>query len=160
MCDTQYATVPLYSFDMIFHVRFSNWRYLTLLLPGFFLSNLCVVECLFTISTSRVIGFVCASYLDSHWYATVNRAIIYLYHGLLSVRYAALYDRIETGLKGSDLYLLRNVNGSLEKTSINTFPGKCQNDVHAGTSFFKNNVPCATEGRSTLFIFLSNYSIS
>ena len=66
-----------------------------IVLARLFLSNLGVVECLFTISTSRVIGIVCASYLDSHWYATVNTAIIYLYHGLLSVRYVALYDRIE-----------------------------------------------------------------
>ena len=36
-----------------------------------------------------------------------------------------------TGLKGSDMYLFRNVNGLLEKTSINTFPGKCQDDVQA-----------------------------
>ena len=36
-----------------------------------------------------------------------------------------------TGLKGSDMYLLRNVNGLLKKTSINTFPGKCQDDVQA-----------------------------
>ena len=64
-------------------------------LVSFFVSNLGVVECLFTISTSMVIGIVCASYLDSHWYATVNTAIIYLYHGLLSVRYVALYERIE-----------------------------------------------------------------
>ena len=35
------------------------------------------------------------------------------------------------GLKGSDMYLFRNVNGLLEKTSINTFPGKCQDDVQA-----------------------------
>ena len=34
-----------------------------------------------------------------------------------------------TGLKGSAMYLFRNVNGLLEKTSINTFPGKCQDDV-------------------------------
>ena len=35
------------------------------------------------------------------------------------------------GLKGSDMCLFRNVNGLLEKTSINTFPGKCQDDVQA-----------------------------
>ena len=34
-----------------------------------------------------------------------------------------------TGLKGSAMYLFRNVNGLLEKTSINTLPGKCQDDV-------------------------------
>ena len=33
-------------------------------------------------------------------------------------------------------------------------PGRCP-----GTSFFKNNEPCATEGGSILFIFLSKYSI-
>ena len=42
------------------------------------------------ISTCRVIGIVCASYLDSHWYATVNTAILYLYHGLLSVQLCCL----------------------------------------------------------------------
>ena len=36
-----------------------------------------------------------------------------------------------TGLKGSDMYLFRYVNGLLEKTSMNTFPGKCQDDVQA-----------------------------
>ena len=36
-----------------------------------------------------------------------------------------------TGLKGSDMYLFRNVNGLLEKTSINTFPEKCQDNVQA-----------------------------
>ena len=36
-----------------------------------------------------------------------------------------------TGLKDNDMYLFRNVNGLLEKTSINTFPGKCQDDVQA-----------------------------
>ena len=36
-----------------------------------------------------------------------------------------------TGLKGSDMYLFRNINGLLEKTSINTFPGKCKDDVQA-----------------------------
>ena len=36
-----------------------------------------------------------------------------------------------TGLKGSDMYLLKNANGLLEKTSINTFPGKCKDDVQA-----------------------------
>ena len=36
-----------------------------------------------------------------------------------------------TGLKGNDMYLFRNVNGLLEKTSINTFPGKCKDDVQA-----------------------------
>ena len=36
-----------------------------------------------------------------------------------------------TGLKSSDMYLFRNVNSLLEKTSINTFPGKCQDDVQA-----------------------------
>ena len=36
-----------------------------------------------------------------------------------------------TGLKGSDMYLFRNVNGLLEKTSRNTFPGKCKDDVQA-----------------------------
>ena len=36
-----------------------------------------------------------------------------------------------TGLKGRDMYLFGNVNGLLEKTSINTFPGKCQDDVQA-----------------------------
>ena len=36
-----------------------------------------------------------------------------------------------TGLKGNGMYLFRNVNGLLEKTSINTFPGKCQDDVQA-----------------------------
>ena len=36
-----------------------------------------------------------------------------------------------TGLKGSDVYLFRIVNGLLEKTSINTFPGKCHDDVQA-----------------------------
>ena len=36
-----------------------------------------------------------------------------------------------TGLKGSDMYLFRNVNGLLKKTSINTSPGKCQDDVRA-----------------------------
>ena len=61
----------------------------------FYLSNLGVVEYLFTISTSRVIGIVYASYFDSYWYATLDIAIIYSYHGLLSVRYVALYDRIE-----------------------------------------------------------------
>ena len=66
-----------------------------IVLANFFLSNPGVVECLFTISTSRVIVIICASYLDSHWFATVKTAIIYLYHGLLSVRYVALYDRIE-----------------------------------------------------------------
>ena len=161
---------------MIFHVKFSNQCYITLFLPVFFLSNPGVVECLFTISTSRVIVIICASYLDSHWYATVKTAIIYLYHGLLSVRYVALYDRIErqwhvfvqkckrfigeninkhfpwkmpgrciyitaycqsimlpytTELKGSDMYLFRNVNGLLEKTPISTFSGKCQDDVQA-----------------------------
>ena len=35
------------------------------------------------------------------------------------------------GLKGSNMYLFRNVNGLLEKTSINTFSGKCQDDVQA-----------------------------
>ena len=47
------------------------------------------------ICTRRIIGIVCASYLDSHRYTMVNTAIINLYHGLLSVRYVALYDRIE-----------------------------------------------------------------
>ena len=36
-----------------------------------------------------------------------------------------------SGLKGSDMFLFRNLNGLLEKTSINTFPGKCQDDVQA-----------------------------
>ena len=89
-----------------------------------FLSNLRVVECFLTISTSRVIGTVCASYLESYWYATVNTAIIYLYHGLLPVRYVAY----TIGLNVSDMYLFRNVNGLLGKTSINTFPGKWQDD--------------------------------
>ena len=57
----------------------------------------------------------------------MNTAIIYLHHGLLSVRYVALYDRIES----SGMYLFRNVNGLLQKISINTFPGKCQDDVQA-----------------------------
>ena len=72
------------------------------------------------ISTSRVIGIVCASYLDSHWYATVNTAIyITAYCQSVMLPYT-------TELKGSDMYLFRNVNGLLEKTSINTFPGKCK----------------------------------
>ena len=37
----------------------------------------------------------------------------------------------KTGFKGSDMYLFRNVNGILDKTSINTFPEKCQDDVQA-----------------------------
>ena len=57
----------------------------------------------------------------------MNTAIVYLYHGLLSVRYVAY----AIGLNVSDMYLFRNVNGLLEKTSINTFPGKCQDDVQA-----------------------------
>ena len=96
------------------------------------------------ISTSRVIGIVCASYLDSHWYATVNTAIIYSYHGLLSVRYVALYDRIERQWH----VFVQKCKRFIEENISKHFPwkmlGRCPS-----TSFFKNNVPCATEGRST-----------
>ena len=98
-----------------------------IVLASFFISNLGVVECFFTISTSRVIDIVCTSYLDSHWYATVNTAIIYLYHGLLSVHYVALYDRIEMQWH----VFVQKCKRLLEKTSINTFPGKYQDDVQA-----------------------------
>ena len=79
------------------------------------------------ISTSRVIGIVCASYLDSLWYATVNTAIIYSYHGLLSVRYVALYDRIER-----QWHVFVQKCKRFDKHFPWKMPGRCP-----GTSFLK-----------------------
>ena len=87
--------------------------------------------------------------------AMVNTAIIYLFHGLLSVRYVALYDRIERKCHVFVQKCKRFIGENINKHFPWKMPGRCP-----GTSFFKNNVPCATEGRSTLFIFLSKYSIS
>ena len=87
--------------------------------------------------------------------ATVNTAIIYLFHGLLSVRYVVLYDRIERKWHVFVQKCKRFIGENINKHFPRKMPGRCP-----GTSFFKNNVPCATEGRSTLFIFLSKYSIS
>ena len=77
------------------------------------------------ISTSRVIGIVCASYLDSHWYATVNTAIIYLYHGLLSVRYVALYDRIERQWHVFVQKYKRFIGENINKHFPWKMPGRC-----------------------------------
>ena len=87
--------------------------------------------------------------------AMVNTAIIYLFHGLLSVRYVALYDRIERKCHVFVQKCKRFIGENINKHFPWKMPGRCP-----GTSFFKNNVPCATEGRSTLFIFLWKYSIS
>ena len=86
-----------------------------------------------------VIGIVCASYLDSHWYVTVNTAIIYLNHGLLSVRYVALYDRIEMQWYVFVQKCKRFIGENINKHFPWKMPGRCP-----GTSFFKNYVPCAT----------------
>ena len=90
-------------------------------------------------------------------YATVNTAIIYLYHdhGLLSVRYVALYDRIEMKWHVFVQNSNRLIGEKINKHFPWKMPGRCP-----GTSILKNNVSCATEGRSTLLIFLSQYCIS
>ena len=97
------------------------------------------------------------SYLNNLYIcATVNTAIIYLYHGLLSVRYVALYDRIERKwyifLQKCKRFIGENINKH--------FPWKMP-ERYPGTSFFKNNVPCAIEGNiAYIKIFCSVASIT
>ena len=95
------------------------------------------------------------SYLNNLYIcATVNTAIIYLFHGLLSVRYVALYDRIERKWRVFVQKCKRFIGENINKHFPWKVPGRCP-----GTSFFKNNVPCLYSCRNILFRSVDYFDI-
>ena len=129
---------------MIFHVKFSKKCYLTLFLTVLFIKPVCGQM------------FVYHFCLHGYWYCLrflFGFSLIcngeyshYIFKSRLIVRYVALYDRIERQWHVFVQKCKRFIGENINKHFPWKMPGRCP-----GTSFFKNYVPCATEGQHCLY---------